>query len=221
MILYVQDEKLEVPVWVVDHPSFLRWIRSDALPDSLRVGYIHGHVWIDTMSERAFAHNQLKAWITAVLLQLIDERNLGIFFTDGMLYTSETEEFSTVPDGMFASQATLAEGRVRLVGGPSGAGDTEVVGTPDLMIEVVSDNSEEKDTEWLFHKYWAAGIREYWIVDGRAHPLRFTIYRQGPQGYVAVRKQAGRTPSAVFGRSFRFAPGQKRLGFKTYRFEVQ
>ena len=221
MIVYVQDEKLEVPLWVIDHSSFLEWIRSGNVPDSLRVGYIHDHVWIDTMSERAFAHNQLKAWITAVLLHLINDDSQGVFFTDGMLFTSETERFSTVPDGMFASQSTIDHGLIRLSGGRDGHEDTEVLGTPDLMIEVVSDNSEEKDTEWLVSKYWAAGIREYWVVDGRTNPLRFTIYRWRSRGYVSVRKQAGWLLSAVFGRSFRFVPGPEQLGFKTYRFEVK
>ena len=71
MIVYVQDEKLEVPAWMIDHSSFLKWIRSGAVPDGLRVGFIDGHVWIDTTTERAYAHNRLKAWITPLFLALV------------------------------------------------------------------------------------------------------------------------------------------------------
>ncbi|HEV3383721.1 MAG TPA: Uma2 family endonuclease [Gemmata sp.] len=221
MIVYVQDEKLEVPVWVIDHASFLKWIRSGAVPEGLRLGYINGHVWIDTMTERAYVHNRLKAWITSILLPLIEDNNLGAFYTDGMLYTCETEQFSTVPDGIFASQKTIDSGGIQLTGGARGHRDTELIGTPDLMIEVVSDNSEDKDMEWLMSKYWAAGIREYWVVDGRQEPLRFIIYRHRPHGYVATRKTNGWTRSEVLDRSFRFVPSTKQMGHKTYRLEVR
>jgi Uma2 family endonuclease len=221
MILYVQDEKLEVPVWVIDHSSFLEWIRSGAVPESLRVGYINGHVWIDTMTERAYAHNRLKAWITAILLPLIEDNNLGAFYTDGMLFTCIEENFSTVPDGIFASRRTIDSGGIQLTGGKGGHKDTELIGTPDLMIEVVSDNSEDKDMDWLKSKYWDAGIREYWLVDGRQERMKFTIYRHRPQGFVAVRKIEGWTRSEVLERSFRFVSGAKQLGYNTYRFEVR
>jgi len=221
MIMVVQDEKLEVPAWVVKHPSFLQWIRSGVVPEKLRLGYINGHIWIEKMSERAYSHNRLKAWITAILLPLIEESSLGAFYTDGMLYTCETEEFSTVPDGIFFSQESIDMGRVRLTGGNDGHGDTELIGTPDLMIEVVSDSSEEKDLDWLLSKYWAAGIREYWVVDGRSKPLRFIIYRHVPNGYVATRKASGWFRSEILDRSFRFILGAKQLGFQTYRFEMR
>ena len=221
MILYVQDEKVEVPSWVIDHPSFLKWIRSGAVPQDLRVGFIDGHVWIDSTPERAFAHNRLKAWITSVLLPLVEDNHLGDFYTDGMLFTCEAEQFSTIPDGLFLSQETIDRGQVRLTGGVGGRSDTEVVGTPDLVIEIVSENTEDKDLVWLMSKYWAAGIREYWIVDGREEPLSFTIYRHRPRGYVAIRKVSGWTRSEVFNRSFRFVPASKRQGHQTYRFEVR
>jgi Uma2 family endonuclease len=89
------------------------------------------------------------------------------------------------------------------------------------MIEVVSDNSEDKDMEWLMSKYWAAGIREYWVVDGRQEPLRFTIYRHRPHGYAATRKTNGWSHSVVLDRSFRFIQGTKQLGHKTHRFEIR
>ena len=221
MIVVVQDEKLEVPPGVVDHPSFLQWIRSGVVPEKLKLGYINGHIWIDTMSERAYSHNRLKAWITTILLPLIEDNSLGAFYTDGMLYTCETEAFSTVPDGIFVSHASIDNERVRLSGGKDGQGDTELLGTPDLTIEVVSDSSEEKDIDWLLSKYWAAGIREYWVVDGRSKPLRFSIYQHGPNGDVPTRKASGWLRSEVLARSFRFVSGAKQLGFQTDRFEMR
>jgi hypothetical protein len=42
-------------------------------------------------------------------------------------------------------------------------------------------------------------------VDGRAERLEFDIFRLGPGGYVATRKQAGWLKSGVFGKSFRLS----------------
>ena len=67
------------------------------------------------------------------------------------------------------------------------SGVTELDGTPDMVLEVVSDSSERKDNQTLLERYWAAGIPEYWIVDGRGDETAFTIYRHGSKGYTAVR----------------------------------
>jgi Uma2 family endonuclease len=213
--------ELRVPAWVVDHPSFLKWFRSGAVPEDTRIGYIDGQVWVEDMPERAFAHNKIKTLLARVLDGLVEDNNLGVYFGDGMTFTTEAGGFTSVPDGMFVSQATIDAGRASLTGGRRGHQDTELVGVPDLVIEVVSDSSEYKDTEWLMANYWNAGVPEYWVVDGREEPLRFTIHRRGEKGYVAVRRSEGWVKSAVLGKSFRFVRQDEKMGFTTYRLEVR
>jgi Uma2 family endonuclease len=210
-----------VPPWVVDHPSFLHWFRSGDVPEEARVTYVNDTLWVDPMSERAFAHNKVKTAVAYVLYGLIEENGLGQYFGDGMAYTNEDESFTTTPDGMFVSRGAMDSGRVWLTGGERSAGDTELLGVPDLVVEVVSPNSEDKDTVWLMAKYWAAGIPEYWLIDGREAPLTFTIYRHGRDEYRAVRRVGGWAKSAVLGRSFRFIPGEKAMGHPTYKFEMR
>ncbi|MBN9523402.1 Uma2 family endonuclease [bacterium] len=216
-----QVGRVTVPPWVVDHPSFLRWFRSGDVPEDARITYVNDTLWVDPMSERAFAHNKVKTAVAYVLYGLIEGQNLGQYFGDGMVYTNEDEQFTTVPDGMFVSREAVEAGRVWLTGGERSEGDTELVGVPNLVIEVVSPNSEDKDTVWLMAKYWAAGIPEYWVIDGREEPLKFTIYRHGRGEYKAVRKTGGWAKSAVLGRSFRFVPGEKVMGHPTYGFEMR
>jgi len=69
--------------------------------------------------------------------------------------------------------------------------------------------------------YWNAEVSEYWVIDGRVEPLRFTIYRRGEKGFVAVRRSDGWSRSPVLGRSFRCQVGPVEMGFTTYRFEVR
>jgi Uma2 family endonuclease len=91
---------------------------------------------------------------------------------------------------------------VRLVEGEK-EGYLELAGTPDMVLEIVSTSSVEKDTETLRMLYWRAGIPEYWIVDARGECLEFDILRLHSDGYAAVRKRGGWLKSRVFGRSFR------------------
>lgn len=42
-----------------------------------------------------------------------------------------------------------------------------IYGAPDLCIEVVSDSSRKRDYGLKMQKYMNAGVREYWIVDGK------------------------------------------------------
>ena len=221
MSLMTRGGKLRVPAWVLNHKAFLKWIRSGAVPEEVRVEYIRNEVWIDPMPERAFAHNQIKTLVASMLMPLVRREKLGVYFGDGMLFTSETEQFSTTPDGLFASRASIDTDRVRLKGGKRGHRDTELIGIPDLVVEVVSDSSADDDTEWLMTKYWNVGIPEYWVIDGRAGPIRFTIYRHGEKGYTAVRKAEGWSASPVLGRQFRFVPVEKQMGHPACDFEVR
>jgi Uma2 family endonuclease len=82
-------------------------------------------------------------------------------------------------------------------------GCVEVEGSPDMVLEVVSASSVQKDTVDLFEGYWQAGIAEYWLVDVRKQPLRFDIYRYTSKGYRRTAKQGGWVHSGVFGKSFR------------------
>jgi Uma2 family endonuclease len=93
-------------------------------------------------------------------------------------------------------------------------------GTPDMVLEVVSPSSVEKDTVQLRHLYWQAGIREYWLVDARGPRLVFDILSYTPKGYAATRKQAGWLKSATFQRSFKLTHRTDHLGHPDYQLEI-
>jgi Uma2 family endonuclease len=126
---------------------------------------------------------------------------LGYYLGDRMLLTNLDVLLSTEPDGIFFSHESLELGRVVLTQGDE---STEVLGYPDMALEVVSKTSVRKDTVVLMDLYWQAGIAEYWLVDARhENEVSFDIYRHTSRKYVAIRKQAGWIKSSVFGKSFK------------------
>lgn len=213
---------VEIPVWVNDLPSFLRWVHSGELPEKPAVHFINGQVWVDFHMEELNSHNRVKAAFHSALYDLVVAEDLGEYFPDGMRLTSDAAGFSCEPDAMFVSHAALEAGRVTFrAGETTGATATEAVGTPDVVIEIVSPSSEDKDTEWLFPNYWNAGIPEYWLIDCRGSSIAFNIYRHGPRGYTAARRSGGWVRSAVFGRAFRLTRQQPRSGIARYTLEVR
>jgi Uma2 family endonuclease len=215
----VLDEGVTIPEWVTNHAAFRRWARSDEFPERGRFSFLRGRVWVDMEMERD-SHNQLKAEITEVLRGYAKARTLGRFWFDGMLLTHRRAGLSTEPDGMFARWETLRSRTARLVGGnpPDGV---EVVGTPDMVLEVVSRKSLRKDTIELPELYWQAGIAEYWLVNPLGDSVRFDLLRHTPKGYRAVRPSGGWRKSAVFGASFRLAQTTDPLGHPAFNLEVR
>ena len=214
------DDQVDVPGWVVDFDSFRRWLHSEEFPEEGLVCVINGTLWADLSMERFFDHGQVKVEVTRVLGNLLKESRFGRFAPDGTRYTHLPTQLSTEPDGLVIATEAFASGRVTLVSGKKGK-DTELTGTPDLVIEIVSPSSEEKDTEWLMSAYHDAGIPEYWLIDARDGRARLDIHRRSKKGYAAARKQDGWVKSPTLGRSFRLVQESDEAGNPEFTLQVR
>ena len=214
--------EIVIPASVVDVESFLAWIDRADLPEKLPVSFIKGEVRVDLAMEELFSHNQIKTALGIALGGLIERDDLGLFVTDGMLLANEAAELVTGPDAIFISRAAMRDKRVRFVAGKQrGAVATRIVGTPDLVVEVVSRSSEEVDTEWLMSAYHNAGIPEYWVIDARKGDIRFDIYLRRMKEFTAVRRSGGWLKSAAFGKSFRLMRTEMENGYPRFKLEIR
>ena len=200
--LVVDTGAISVPGWVKSIDTFRRWIDTAELPEKARTWFLNGEVWVDMSKEQIFTHVDLKGEITTVLRGLAKASKLGRVLPDGVLLTHTGTGLSGNPDAIYLSADTLASDRVRLIAGKDG-GFVELEGTPDMVLEVVSDSSEKKDNQILVEAYWAAGIPEYWVVDGREKDIEFTVFKRGARRYTRTREHNGWVKSAVFGKEFR------------------
>jgi Uma2 family endonuclease len=218
IVLY--DDSVDIPDGISDLSGFRRWVHSDDFPETGRICFLDGRVWVDMSKEQVFTHNQLKQEFNLVIGSLVKSQRLGRFFPDGVLLTNDQAQLACQPDGTFVSVQSLKLGLARLVKGEK-EGFLELDGTPDMVLEIVSASSVEKDKEILFDLYWRAGITEYWLVDARADRLGFDIFRYDARGYVATRKHGGWLKSSVFGRSFRLAQHLYEMGNPEYSVSVR
>ncbi len=210
-------EHLTFPESVHDQKSFRQWVTADDFPERARVSYLDGQFWVDMPMER-LGHNQCKKAISQVLSSLIEDEERGIDFTDGMLLSNVDVGLSTQPEYMFVATETLAAGRVIIMRGDD---SLEILGSPDMTLEVVGPTSVEKDTVQLRRLYWEAGVKEYWLVDSREKHFSFEILRRGAAKFVATRKQQGWVKSQVFGREFKLARQTTKQGLTKFTLEVR
>ncbi len=219
--IYTPEETwLVVPNWVNDLESFRRWSDDDAFPENGRISFLRGEVCVDMGKEQLFTHNRLKTVITIVLGGMVDARRLGLYFGDGAFLSNVEADVSNQPDGMFVATESVRSGRVRIVEGRA-SGHVELEGSPDMVLEVVSDSSVTKDTVTLREDYAAAGVREYWLIDARSEPARFDILKLAGGAYAATRRRGGWLRSGVFACDFRLTPQDSELGFPAFALEAR
>jgi Uma2 family endonuclease len=94
------------------------------------------------------------------------------------------------------------------------------VGSPDLVLEVVSDSSVRKDTQLLRAAYLAAEIQEFWLVDARGPQIRFEILHHRGNEYRAMAPSGEPQTSQVLGRRWRLSRTLNRGGRFSYRLEA-
>ncbi len=211
----VFEEKIEIPLKVWTLAEFRRWALSDEFPERGRIDYIGGRIEVDMSPEDIFCHSTPKSEIHAVLYGLVKERDLGHLLTDRVLVSSPVADLSCEPDVVFLSHDAIDSGRVRLV--PKSSGEqgryVEVEGPPDMVLEVVSDSSVAKDTKRLPKAYFAAGVREFWLVDARGKSVVFRVHARGDRGFRPAEPDAeGYQRSSVFPARFRLDARRDRRG---------
>src|SRR6185437_10252635 len=197
------------------------WAGDNDLPEKTRIDFYRGEVWIDMGREQVFTHGHVKTRISTTLDSFTQSRDLGYYFCNGILVTNVAADLSGNPDGTFVSHDSIESGRVACIEGKRDEGVVELLGTVDMVLEVVSTSSVGKDTDTLRQAYWEAGVAEYWLVDARGDRLDFRILKHASKGYTETRKQAGWLRSTVFGRSFRLTRKKDKSGHPNFMLEMK
>lgn len=214
MASVIFEERVAVPLGLTGFADFQRWAASPEFPATGRIDFLAGTIEVDMSPEDIFCHGVLKAEVAAVLQRRIKAHALGLLLIDSTRVVCERADLSVEPDIVFVSHASLREGRARLV--PKATGEpgrfVEIDGPPDVVVEIVSDTSVEKDTVRLPQAYHAAGVREFWLLDARGRPATFLIQRWAPEGFMPVGSPGSRQWSESLGCGYRLETRGNALG---------
>ncbi len=162
----------------MDYDEWLRWN-----PEGVRSEWVDGEVIIFVSTSRR--HGLLVWFLAALLGHYVQFRRLGEVQAESM--AMRLEHTGRVPDIFFVATDHLD----RLT-------PTQLLGPADLVIEVISDDSPERDRADKFAEYAAAGVPEYWLVDSRPERPRAEFFRLIDGIYRPVMPDAdGRYHSAV------------------------
>ena len=130
--------------------------------------------------EELNSHGYLKSLLGSEICAMVRQKQLGKVLIDRALFAHRGAELGSEPDVLFCSYAAIESGRVRFVERVPGSGRfLSVQGSPDLLVEIISDSSVRKDMVQLRADYFTAGVREYWILDARQQPLVFHLLTRG------------------------------------------
>ena len=214
MASVIFEERVAVPLGLTGLADFRRWSASPGFPATGRIDFLAGTIEVDMSPEDIFCHGVLKAEVAAVLQRRIKLHGLGLLLIDSTRVVCAEADLSVEPDVVFVSHDSIRDGRVRLV--PKTTGEpgwfVEIEGPPDIVVEIVSDTSVEKDTVRLPQAYHAAGVREFWLFDARVRPATFVIQRWTAGGFMPVSRVTGMQWSEPLGCGYRLDSRANALG---------
>lgn len=142
-----------VPGLRMTEAQFDRWCTED-----IKAEWIDGKVIV--VAPASGEHSDLNFWIMRLLADFVERRELGIVRGPEFLVRLASQKRRRCPDVMFVSNSRA--GMLR---------PTYMEGAPDLIMEIVSPDSESRDWRDKYLDYEAAGVREYWVIDKRSQKI--------------------------------------------------
>ena len=141
------------------------------LPEGDRRELIEGDFYV--VPAPNVRHQIISRNLGARLWEFVRKNGLGLILwvpTDVLL----SQESVVQPDILFVSNE-----RRGIITEPN------IAGAPDLVVEVLSPGTADRDREMKLSLYARHGVREYWIVDPDAEAVQ--VMELGPEGAAGVR----------------------------------
>lgn len=119
-----------------------------------------------TMPAPSIAHQHVAVKLATRLDTFVEDKDLGVvYFAPTDVVLSETHVVQ--PDLMF-----ISSDRAGIVT------SANIQGAPDLLVEIRSDSTAERDETRKRQLYAEYGVREYWLVDPEARTITVLLLTQ-------------------------------------------
>lgn len=143
--------------------------------------------WVDgevvMMSPVSIEHASLFNFLNHLLSAFVENGDLGAVLNEPFQVRLPQQRRRRSPDIFFVAAA-----RRKIIK------KHHVEGAPDLIIEIVSPESQARDWREKYLEYEAAGVREYWVIDPLSQ--RMEVYAlSSKRGYARLEEREGRIVS--------------------------
>lgn len=152
-----------VPSGKMTYEEFLEWADEDTHAE-----------WVDgeviPMSPVSVRHQDIGGLLHAVMKVWIETHQLGTLLYESFQMKTSVRPSGREPDLLFVSQNHHSRLQDNYLDGPA-----------DLIVEIVSPESIERDQVDKFGEYEQAGVEEYWLIDPLRRQAEF--YQRGADGF--------------------------------------
>lgn len=128
--------------------------------DGVRCEWVDGKV--ELMSPVSNLHQKIDVFLLTLINFYVVKHDLGTVYNQTFLMRLPSRRSGREPDILFV--AKVREHLIR---------DNFFDGAGDFVVEIISPESVERDRFTKFAEYEAAGIGEYWIIDGWKKEILF------------------------------------------------
>lgn len=152
--------------------------------DKTRAEWVDGEVIV--MSPSSIRHGKILQFLLRVFGEFVEEQGLGDVYLIEIQVRFDKLRQRRMPDLFFVSKD-----RAHIVQ------KAHVEGAPNLIVEVVSPDSVDRDWKEKLDDYRAAGVDEYWIIDPLSERLEAYQLDAKKKNYQRIREVKGRVNSKV------------------------
>jgi Uma2 family endonuclease len=150
----------EFEAWSLRERARAEWVEGEVIP----------------MSPVNYDHSKIQIWLSTLMNLHVSRHKLGQ--VHGPEFMNRLKGRRRLPDLFFVSKGREGIFRETCLDGPA-----------DLIVEVVSPDSQSRDRRDKYLEYEANGVREYWIIDPLSRQAEFYVLRDGK--YVAMEVKEG------------------------------
>jgi Uma2 family endonuclease len=143
----------------ITYEEFLDWADEDTLAE-----WVNGEVVM--YSPASEPHQRIVGFLLTVMRIFVEQRDLGTVLSAP--FQMKLEHSGREPDLVFVAQEHLDRLKETYLEGPA-----------DLVVEIVSPESEGRDRGEKFYEYARGGVPEYWLIDPQARWAEFYHLKAG------------------------------------------
>ncbi len=137
---------------VTDTPPKISYEEFLVRYDGVHAEWVDGEV--ELMSPIPNAHQEISGFLLSLMREFVEVHQLGIVRYEPFQMKLITTPRGREPDIMFISEANCVNMQPNYLNGPA-----------DLVIEIVSPESIDRDRVKKFTEYQNGGVPEYWLID--------------------------------------------------------